>query len=737
MLKKLSIAVAAMLCLGTAAMAQEPCSSDKKYWEIVKQHPEILQLEQQFEDQINASIQHGALNAMGKTTISASDTTMFDVPLVLHVIHDYGTENISDDDLYAAAKYWAVVFLAQNTDTANVIDPFKKWVGNPRIKLHLATIDPNGKPTKGVVRHMSYLTGNADDGAKYGPWPNNKYINVWFIRAFGAGSAGAAAYAYYPGTASAIPFYDGVICLSTYANYAKTVPHELGHVLNLRHVWGNNNSAGTACGDDLVDDTPPTTGHTPVGCVASALYDVTCAGGYLKHYTGAGGADSIVDYPDTVNSQNIMDYTYCQDMFSKGQAFRMRTALTSATAGRNNLITAANVAATGALAPMPDLPPVADYIMERGTGGGFVSDTRSYFLTFNNANSFVFRNASWNDTISGIKWIFSNGASTPTSTSTSSVLNKFSVPGWVTVTQIATSNAGSDTLVNTHAVYAADTIATPAVGFVQDFDSVNCSNWPMINYYNNEYKWEFFNGASWGGDNKCIRYKSFESPSATVGWPLGDHDDFFTPAFDLTGLTGNYYVNFHTAGCRKTATGIMDSLEIDASTTGGTQWVRIGGISGSNLANNAASNTEFVPSSASQWKARAINIPEAYRTSKTFFRFRYWPGENGNNLYLDNFYLYPYPTDVLETTAQAGDFKIFPNPTNAGCSLLFKTGNDGGAAIVIKDVAGRVIYKASKNYAANEVAQETISKDIIQAAGLYFVTIIVDGAARTEKLIVY
>ena len=451
MLRKFFIALTAVLCIGKVVLAQEPCATDKKYWELVKQHPEILEYEKQFEAQIEASMHHSLSSGLGKTTISASDTTIFDIPLVVHVIHDYGSENITDNDIYDAAQYWAVVYLAQNADTANVIAPFKKWIGNSRIRLHLATIDPNGKPTKGVVRHMSYLTANADDGAKFDPWPNNKYVNIWFIKTFGAGAAGAAAYAYYPSTAAGMPYYDGVICLSTYAGYAKTVPHELGHVLNLQHVWGNNNSPGTACGDDHVDDTPPTLGHNPVGCVASALYDVTCAGGYLRHYTGAGGADSVVDYPDTVNSQNIMDYTYCQDMFTRGQCYRMRTALTGATAGRNNLITAANLAATGALAPMPDLPPVADYIVDRGTGGGFVSDTRSYFLAFNNTNSFVFRNASWNDTISGMQWMFSNGASNPTSTSTTTVLNKFSVPGWVTVTEIATSNAGGETLLITHA----------------------------------------------------------------------------------------------------------------------------------------------------------------------------------------------------------------------------------------------------------------------------------------------
>ncbi len=739
MFKKLSIALIAMLCAGKIAIAQQPCGTDKKYWELVQQNPKILEYEKQFEDQIIANMQYRIPGALGKTTLSASDTTTFDVPIVIHVVHDYGTENLSDNDLYEAAQYWAIVFLAQNSDTAAVIPPFKKWIGNSRIRLHLATIDPNGKPTKGIVRHNHYLTTNADDGAKFEPWPNNKYINIWFVRTFGASATGAAAYAYYPASAAGMPFYDGVIGLSTYANYAKAIPHELGHVLNLQHVWGNTNSAGAACGDDHVDDTPPTTGHTPVGCVASALYDVACASGYLKHYTAAGGGDSVVDYPDTVNAQNIMDYTYCQEMFTKGQCVRMRTALTSTVAGRNNLITAANLASTGALAPMPDLPPVADYIMDRGTGGGFVSDTRSYFLTFNNTNGFVFRNASWNDTVTGVKWSFSNGATVPTSTSMTSVVNHFATPGWVTVTQIATSNAGSDTLVNTKAVYVADTTATHGVGYVQGFDLANCSNWPMINFYNNRFKWEFFNGASFDGDGKCVRYRSFDTTNQQTGMALGDHDDFYTPAFNLTDIagSGNYFLNFFTSGCKRPGGGTMDSLEIDASITGGTQWTRIGGVSGNTLANITATNAQFTPTLPSQWKARAINIPAAYRTGNVFFRFRYWPGDIGNNLYLDNFYIYPYPSEVMDQTADAGIFKIFPNPANSGCNIIFKTGNEGTAAITVKDITGRTIYTVSNHYNANGMAQETIGRDITQAAGIYFVTVVIDGASRTEKLVVY
>ena len=678
-----------------------------------------------------------------RTTLAASDTTTFDMPLVVHIVHDYGQEYLADDVIYTAVQYWASIYVCGNSDTSNVINPFKKYIGNARIRLHLATIDPNGNPTKGVVRHRSYLTTNADDQAKLGQWPQNKYVNVWFINTFGAASTGAAAYAYYPSAAAGIPYYDGVIGLYTYINYDKAIPHELGHVLNLQHPWGNTNNPNVACGNDQVDDTPPTKGHNPVGCVAAALYDTTCANGYVKHYTNIFGVDSLVDYPDTVNSQNIMDYTYCQRMFTIGQTVRMRTALTSATAGRNNLITPANLAATGALAPMPDLPPVAEFSVERATGAGLISDARTGFLTFNNIGSFRFQNRSWNDTIANVQWQFSNGAATPTSTSMTTIDNKFSVPGWVTVTLTANSNAGSSTLVNTQAVYAADTVTAGTIGYVQNFSSAaSIANWPMFNYYNNQYKWEFFTGASYDGDNTCVRFRSFDTTQKRIATPLGDHDDFFTPSFNLSTFSGSYYFNFYSAAARASSTGVSatpvgDSLEVDVSTSGGARWTKIATYNASQLENNGTHTTEFTPTSAAQWVARGISIPSIYHSGSTFFRFRLWSGNVGNNLYIDKVSISQFPAEIEAIADDPCPYKIFPNPSSNGCTLAFKTGSVGNVSYTVKDIAGRAVFVSSKNYTPNSTQQELISKDVTPNAGIYFVTVIIDGASRTEKLVVY
>jgi len=731
MFYRLFLLASAFACTAVNVSAQsQPCATDDHHQYLLQKYPQLAEYERQFDEQLGAKL-------AAKTTGTPPDTAYYDVPLVVHVVHDYGVEYLNDDDIYEAVRNWALAYVKKNSDTSMVIAPYIAYIGNARIRLHLATIDPNGNPTKGVVRHFSYMTYNASDESKFDPWPNNKYINIWFSSTLG--TSGAAAYAYYPSSAATMPYYDGVIGLSSYLNYSKTIPHEIGHVLNLQHVWGNNNNAGVACGNDGVDDTPPTKGHSP-GCVPIALFDTSCANGYMKTYTSISGlADSVVNYPDTVNSQNIMDYTYCANMFTKGQCVRMRKALTSATAGRNNLITPTNLAETGALAPMPDLAPIADFTMNKAAGAGTITDNRSYFLTYNNAGSFVFRNTSWNDTVASVDWAFSNGASTPVASSMSTVNNKFSIPGWVSVSVTATSNAGSNTLVNPNAVYAADTIPAGTLGYTQTFASAaDIDNWPMFNYYNNQFKWEFYTGAG-RGDNTCLKYGSFDTSNQLTGPAKGDHDDIFTPAFDLNGIGGDVYVNFFTSGAvlPGSSSASRDSLQVDVSTNGGARWTKIAGFKGTDLANNGSKSTKFIPSASSAWKARAVKVDPMYRTGQTFFRLRYWPGNIGNNLYLDDFNIGMFPAEIQELSAVENSFIVYPNPSSAGTSLLFKAGNDGYVHYSVRDITGKLVYETSKTVAPNATSSEFISRSEIPSAGLYLVMLTTGGTTTTRKMVVY
>lgn len=715
------IALAVLYATGYS-FGQGSCGTDDLYNKLKQQNPQIAINEAQLEQAIQKGLlQMNFSKTAAKGTANYDDSTYYDVPVVVHVVHDYGAEYITDDAIINAVKTWSDTYLAQNADTVDVIPVFKPYIGNARIRLHLATIDPNGKPTKGITRERSYLTTVADDEAKVGGWPSTSYINIWLINKFAAAHTGAAAYAYYPSAGAAMPYYDGVISLFNYVNTDKTIPHELGHVLNLSHTWGSTNSAGVSCGDDGVDDTPPTKGHSVTGCSASSLYDVTCAVGYTKNG---------IDYPDTTNAQNIMDYTYCEKMFTKGQVQRMRMALTNSTAGRNNLYSANNVAKTGVLAPMPDLAAIPDFSVERG----MITAERCYFLCANSPAKFVFRNRSWNDTITSVQWTFSNGATTPTSNSAGTVSNQFSQPGWVTVSLTANgNNTQPATLTNTHAVYVADNNPIPWGAFSNHFwDEASVSNWPMFNYYENAFKWEWYNGAGYD-DGSCIRYKAFDGrgyPANQTGTPVGDFDDVFTPGVDLANAQSALNLNFFSAGA-----GSGDSLQIFLSADCGNTWKYVSSLTGGALSNNFSTG-EFVPTAASQWKAQTIAIPSVYSGNKVFFKFRYWPSGAGKDFYLDNVGVSQFPTEVKQAMQASGAVKVYPNPAHGNCTLAFQTGHDGNVSYQVKDVTGRTIYAKDGNYAANTMVQENLSQTIFPASGMYFVTVIISGNSITEKLII-
>ena len=380
----------AIACFAGKGFTQTlPCYSDEMRKMQISAHPDLLQAEQNFNKQISEGLKKIDFSKIAKRTTAADESGnpdfWYDIPIVIHVVHDYGSEYLSDDALFDDFADWNLVYAKENADTADVVTTFIPYIGNPHIRLHLATKDPIGNPTKGITRYRNYSTYFAGDFAKFGGWPPTSYVNIWIVNVITTGNGEAAAYAYFPDDVTYVPFYDGVIADAEYVanaytgfpSVSKTINHELGHVFSLYHPWGATNNPGVACGDDEVDDTPPTQGHVEPGCRpdlpssnANSLYDSSCAQNYYKIYINAAGFDSLVNYPDTTNTQNIMDYTYCARMFTKGQSVRMHAALNSDVAGRNNLWSPSNLFFTGVLAdstlpgsfiPRLDLKPIPEF----------------------------------------------------------------------------------------------------------------------------------------------------------------------------------------------------------------------------------------------------------------------------------------------------------------------------------------------------------------------------------------
>lgn len=242
------------------------------------------------------------------------------IPVVVHVVHRTAAQNISDAQVKSQIKVLTEDFRKKNADVGSVPPAFAPLAADARVEFELATVDPSGNPTTGIVRKRTTVNGFSDDDAVKSaatgganPWPSDKYLNIWVCQLAG----GLLGYAQFPGGPAAT---DGVVVLhsafgttGTAAapfNLGRTTTHEVGHWLNLRHIWGDD---GTGCsGSDFVADTP-NQGGPNFG--APAFPHVSCG--------NAPNGDMFMNYMDYVDDAAMT-------MFSAGQVTRMQAALDGA-----------------------------------------------------------------------------------------------------------------------------------------------------------------------------------------------------------------------------------------------------------------------------------------------------------------------------------------------------------------------------------------------------------------------
>jgi hypothetical protein len=241
------------------------------------------------------------------------------IPVVVHVVYRTFTENISIDQVASQIDVLNEDFSKRNPDVNSVPSVWSDIVGDARIVFKLADRDPDGAVTSGITRTPTLVAAFGDDDAVKSvasggadAWPADRYLNVWVCHL-----EDILGYAQFPGGPS---HADGVVIdyrafgtsgtAESPFNRGRTATHEVGHWLNLFHIWGDD---GMGCaGTDQVDDTPnqagPNTGNP-------RFPHVTCGNG-----------------PDGDMFVNFMDYVddRCMVMFTVGQVERMHAALDEA-----------------------------------------------------------------------------------------------------------------------------------------------------------------------------------------------------------------------------------------------------------------------------------------------------------------------------------------------------------------------------------------------------------------------
>ncbi len=691
-----AILVSFLLLFNFSLRAQERkyCHTDEMYHEAVAAHPEILQREQQLEQFTRDFIQsHGSERRMHA---NGTTSTVYIIPLVFHIIHEYGPENISDAQVIDAVNILNRDYRRLNADTVNIINEFKQLSADIEIEFRLAKIDPNGNCTSGIERIESFRTYIGDDLAKFNSWDHTKYLNIWTVAAFSAAHATAAAYAYKPGSAP-LNIYDGVIALSNYVgsigtgtvNGSRTLTHEIGHCFNLSHPWGNTNQPGVACGDDNVNDTPITKGwdHCP-----SSNYDV-CATGVNENF------------------QNYMDYSYCDCMFTYGQKARMVAALNSAMGGRDSLWQPSNLAATGTDGSPPQLcKPVADFYPYRDR------------LCAGDSIQFM-SNAYNSDTINYI-WTFPTGS--PSSSTQKNPYVTFVTPGTHDAKLVVYNSSGSDSITKTQVV-----TATGAPLFNPDYfdDFETAGTFPGDGYIINSAgnQWQRVTNAGYSG-TACLKFLNYNQSQA------GLVDAYVTPAMYTQGYI-NPSLTFRMAYARKDVTK-TDLLKIYISTSCGKSWTLRRTLQGAQLITHATVTGAFTPTSQADWALVTVNVSQIANKPSARVKFEFTSGGD-NNIYIDDINI--TLDSVLSGTQEAAiaglNYEVFPNPSEDMFHISFDLPQADKTEIKISDLLGQEVKSVvrehlSEGYHEYQVDGTGLSK------GIYLISLKAGEIFTVKKLVI-
>ncbi|ASE63806.1 zinc metalloprotease [Chryseobacterium indologenes] len=237
----------------TQVAGKRVCPSDAMREEILLKDPSArarVEAIEQYTEKRLSDIKVGKVLADGTV----------EIPVVFNVVYNTSSENVSDARLQSQIDVLNRDFGATNSDINNTPAEFVPVkAGDTKIRFRLA---------KTVRKQSSTTIWNPDENKMKSATtgiaatsPDN-YLNIWIVNNMTDGTLG---YAYYPGTITAS--LDGVVIGAPYIgtgsgtaapyNLGRTTTHEVGHYLNLPHLWGSSN---TGCQTDYSNDTPASPG---------------------------------------------------------------------------------------------------------------------------------------------------------------------------------------------------------------------------------------------------------------------------------------------------------------------------------------------------------------------------------------------------------------------------------------------------------------------------------------------
>lgn len=684
------ITVIALLCafstrLSAQFLHEHSCGTELLYQQMLKQDPSLAAKREAYMKE--------ARNAAKNPVRRAAKYT---IPVVFHVIHTNGVENISRDQIMDQMRVLNQDFNFLNPNRSKIRSQFTAVAADCQIEFKLASIDPNGRCTDGINRVYSPFGVEVDQAnarvKSIARWDYTKYLNIWVVTSIGSSGTGTTlGYAVFPFATNAsvdgiVMRHDrvGTIGTAVPGDSGRTLTHEVGHWLGLFHTF-----QGGCNDDDNCDDTPP---------VASTFTNANCP---------ANGNSCSTDNPNLPDQwENYMDYSDgdCMAMFTIQQKDIMHYWLNRAP--RSSNVSAANLLATG-ITPNTATPPVAS----------FTSSNRVVCA----GEPVKFYDMSCKATVTARSWTLT-GSSSPSSTAETPMV-VYQTPGKYAVSLTVQNSKGSNT----------STVA----------DYIEVIGQESALYPNAEEKFEsdpmsrgFMHlspiGSRWAIAD-TVAYTGSKSFQAKIGssTPTGSVFSFRTPSYDLSKLGKMALparLSFYAAYALPTAdASATELLRVFVSTDCGNSFRQILERGGTGLAySGGVAKPGFVPANKSQWKL--ITVPSLSQLNRldtaknAIFRFDVI-SNSGNSVYLDDINVSQWFTGTRFLENDGVKVAIYPNPARNVATLEINLTQAMPVNIDICDVQGRVVKNISNTFMPVGKSLITLGNPSVDNGTIYLVRI--------------
>lgn len=692
------------------------CYAEEHFQEMAKKDPSLL-LKRAAGELQNKEYVESNINKTART-----NSANLIIPVVVHVIHEGGSSNISDAQIRDQIRILNEDYQRLNADTVNTPAAFLPIVGRANIEFRLATKDPNGNCTDGIVRVYHSMTSgpsaNRDEVKSVSYWNSQKYLNMWVVSNINSGTTAGTilGYAQFPGGGAAST--DGVVIRSDcfgsietassgFAGKGRTSTHEVGHWLSLRHIWGD-----ATCGNDGISDTP--THQAPNSGCPSFPHNVGgCSGGNAN-------GEFYVDY---------MDYSdgACENAFSAGQVTNMlatlsgfRSTLVSST---NNINTGTDDASYAAIAPCA---PVAYFAPD-------------YYKVICQGGTINYIDQSYRNIVISRSWTFQGGSPATSTNPTEAVT--YPNAGIYNTSLNVTGSVGSDLESRTGKTIVLSNVTGNAdSSFTDSFEDSTAfvNNWIVLNYDGDD-KFDNVKTTCFTGS------RSIKLGNSGNGGLL--KDELISPNYNLSWMTAPT-LQFRLHFAAKT-TASTDKLKVYISTNCGQSWTvkytkSANGTGASNLGTIGNQSSTHTPPahSATEWRLETIALPSVINQSNFRFKFEFTSG-NGNNLFIDDIHIAATPAftnansnvGINELVVSNLNLSIYPNPAVDEAVIAFNLINENKVRIELYDLLGKRVQELFEGNL--QTGQHTLTINSKQlAAGSYIVKANVNNLQQNIKLIV-